>query len=95
VAHACNPSYLGGRDQEDFDSKPAQANSSRDPILKVPNPKRAGGVAQGESPEFKPQYHKKKKKILPPSKSATLETKPLTSGPLGDSQIQIIASSVP
>jgi hypothetical protein len=23
VAHACNPSYLGGRDQEDRDSKPA------------------------------------------------------------------------
>jgi hypothetical protein len=23
---------------------------------------RAGGVAQGEGPEFKPQYHKKKKK---------------------------------
>jgi hypothetical protein len=23
---------------------------------------RAGGVSQGEGPEFKPQYHKKKKK---------------------------------
>jgi hypothetical protein len=23
VAHACNPSYLGGRDQEDSGSKPA------------------------------------------------------------------------
>jgi hypothetical protein len=29
--------------------------------LKIPI-KRAGGVAQGEGPEFKPQYHKKKKK---------------------------------
>jgi hypothetical protein len=28
VAHTCNPSYSGGRDQEDDDSKPAQANSS-------------------------------------------------------------------
>jgi hypothetical protein len=28
VAHACNPSYSGGRDQEDLGSKPAQANSS-------------------------------------------------------------------
>jgi hypothetical protein len=27
VAHACNPSYLGVRDQEDQGSKPAQANS--------------------------------------------------------------------
>jgi hypothetical protein len=28
VAHACNPSYSGGRDQEDQGLKPAQANSS-------------------------------------------------------------------
>jgi hypothetical protein len=34
VAHACNPSYSGGRDQEDQGSKPAQANSSQDSILK-------------------------------------------------------------
>jgi hypothetical protein len=27
VAHTYNPSYLGGRDQEDHSSKPAQANS--------------------------------------------------------------------
>jgi hypothetical protein len=26
VAHACNPSYSGDRDQEDQGSKPAQAN---------------------------------------------------------------------
>jgi hypothetical protein len=40
VAEACNPSYLGGRDQEDSGSKPAQANSSQDHILKIPNPKK-------------------------------------------------------
>jgi hypothetical protein len=34
VAHACNPSYSGGKDQEDCGSKPAWANSSWDPILK-------------------------------------------------------------
>jgi hypothetical protein len=34
VAHACNSSYSGGRDQEDHSSKPAWENSSRDPILK-------------------------------------------------------------
>jgi hypothetical protein len=28
VAHACNPSYSGSRDQEDFGLNPAQANSS-------------------------------------------------------------------
>jgi hypothetical protein len=34
VAHACNPSYSRGRDQEDCSLKPAGANSSRDLILK-------------------------------------------------------------
>jgi hypothetical protein len=34
VAHAYNPSYSGGRDQEDDSSKPAQTNSARDPISK-------------------------------------------------------------
>jgi hypothetical protein len=36
VAHACNPSYLGGRNQQDHGSKPAWANSSSDPISKKP-----------------------------------------------------------
>jgi hypothetical protein len=39
VAHACYPSYSGGRDQEDCGSKPALANSSQAPISKVPSPK--------------------------------------------------------
>jgi hypothetical protein len=30
--------------------------------LKNPSQKRAGGVAQGEGPEFKPQYYQKRKK---------------------------------
>jgi hypothetical protein len=29
VAHTCNPSYSGGRDQEDSSSKPAQTNSTK------------------------------------------------------------------
>jgi hypothetical protein len=37
VAHAYNPSYSGGRDQEDCGLKPVRANSSRDPILKKPS----------------------------------------------------------
>jgi hypothetical protein len=32
VAHACNSRYLGGCDQEDHGSRPALANSSKDPI---------------------------------------------------------------
>jgi hypothetical protein len=39
VASACNPSYSGGTDQEDCSSKPAWANSSQDPISKIPNKK--------------------------------------------------------
>jgi hypothetical protein len=31
-----NPSYSGGKDQEDRGSKPAQTNSSQDPISKKP-----------------------------------------------------------
>jgi hypothetical protein len=44
VAHS-NPSFSGGRSQEDRSSKPAQANSSQDPISKNPSQKKAGGVA--------------------------------------------------
>jgi hypothetical protein len=34
VAHTCNPSYSGGRDQEDLGWKPPWANSWQDPISK-------------------------------------------------------------
>jgi hypothetical protein len=57
VAHACTPSYSGGKDQEDYGLKPAQINSSQDPNLekeKKPSQKRAARVAQGIGPEFKP-----------------------------------------
>jgi hypothetical protein len=36
VAHICNPIYSGGRDQENFDSKPAPTNSYRRPYLEKP-----------------------------------------------------------
>jgi hypothetical protein len=58
MGHTCNPSYSGGRDQEDHSSEPAWANSLRDTISKGPSQKRAGGVAQGVGPEFKPPYRK-------------------------------------
>jgi hypothetical protein len=53
VAYACNPSYSGGRDQENCSLKPAQANKCRDRISKMPFTKRAGRVAQSIGPEFK------------------------------------------
>jgi hypothetical protein len=50
--------------QEDQGLKPAQGNSSQDLISKKKNPsqKMAGGVAQGEGPEFKSQHCKNKQK---------------------------------
>jgi hypothetical protein len=40
VAHVYNPSYSGGKDQEDHDLKPAQGNSLQDPISKILNTKK-------------------------------------------------------
>jgi hypothetical protein len=61
VGHACNPSYSGGRDQENCCSKSAWANSSeRHYLKKKKSQKWAGGVAQGVGLEFKPQNLKKK-----------------------------------
>jgi hypothetical protein len=59
VARTYDPSYSVGRDQKDRGLKPVQANSSQDPISKKPiTKKRAGGVAEGVGPEFKPQHYK-------------------------------------
>jgi hypothetical protein len=63
VTHECNPNYSGDKDQEDHGLKPAQTNSLQDPVLEKILHKEKGwwsdGVAQGEGPEFKPQYLKK------------------------------------
>jgi hypothetical protein len=57
VAHACNPSYSGSKDQEDSGSKPGQANSGK----KTPkNQNRAGGLAPVV--ELLPSKQQKKKK---------------------------------
>jgi hypothetical protein len=50
VAHACNPSYSGGRDQEDRSSKPAWVNSYMRPYLENTQHKKGlGGVAMSSS----------------------------------------------
>jgi hypothetical protein len=64
VAHTCNPSNSRGRDQEDQGSKSAWANSLRDPISKIPNTKRTGGVAQGVDPVPQKKDISKNKKIM-------------------------------
>jgi hypothetical protein len=70
MAHTCNPSYSGSRDQEDRGSKSARANSSKDFILK--NPSQKEGWPNGSSgkstclvsvrPRVQTQRHQKKKK---------------------------------
>jgi hypothetical protein len=40
VAHTYNPSYSGGRDQEDWGLKPTQANSYETLSQKNPTPKK-------------------------------------------------------
>jgi hypothetical protein len=57
-----NSSYSGGRDQEDCSLKPARQIVGETLSQKNPLKKRAGGMAHSVGPEFKPQYHKKKKK---------------------------------
>jgi hypothetical protein len=63
VAHTCNPSYSGGRDQSvgsQLEVSPGQIfHETLSP--KYPSQKRAGGVAQGVGPEFKPPLPTKKK----------------------------------
>jgi hypothetical protein len=60
------PSYSGGRHQEDFSLKPAWANSSRDPILKNPSQKKIGLVEwlRVKALSSSPRTAKKKKKKL-------------------------------
>jgi hypothetical protein len=60
VAHTCNPSYSGGREQEDQGSKPAQANSSVRPYRETPFTK-IGLVEwlKVKALSSSPQYHKK------------------------------------
>jgi hypothetical protein len=61
VAHTCTRYYSGGRDQEDHGSSQPREVVHETLSWKILNKNRAGGVAQGEGPEFKPLYHKKKK----------------------------------
>jgi hypothetical protein len=72
VAHACNPSYSGGRDQEDHSSKPALGKQFSRPYLeKNPSYKRTDEVSpavsmpdwQHEALSSNPSAAKKKKKF--------------------------------
>jgi hypothetical protein len=60
MAHACNPNYLEGRDQEDLQFRATWVNTCETISKKILYNKRTGGVAHCVGTEFKPQYHKKK-----------------------------------
>jgi hypothetical protein len=65
VAHACNLSYSGGKDQEDHSSKPAQENSPQDPISKNPITEMGWCFGLNRIPQYlisPPITEKKKKK---------------------------------
>jgi hypothetical protein len=72
VAHACNPSYQEAKIRITVQSQPRQiiceALSQKNPSQNKTTTTNiykyvwAGGVAQGVGPEFKPQYHLRKKK---------------------------------
>jgi hypothetical protein len=76
VVHTCNPTYLGGRDQENQGSRPEEANSSQDPHLQNNQSKmnrRCGSsgkapALQVQNPKFKPQYTKQTRKKSYPCK---------------------------
>jgi hypothetical protein len=73
VAHTCNPGYSGGRQ---CGSKPAQANSSQDPISKkTPSQKRAGAAAQDAGSEFKTPSRQKKNSCLQKNPTSANEKK--------------------
>jgi hypothetical protein len=59
VAHTCNPSYLGGWDQEDCGSRPVWAKPHLQNNQSKMNWRYGGRIPalQARSPEFKPQLH--------------------------------------
>jgi hypothetical protein len=71
VAHACNPSSSGGRDQEDCGLRPTEIKSET-LSQKYSTQKRASGVAEVvkclsskyETLEFKPSKTKKRERIF-------------------------------
>jgi hypothetical protein len=63
VAHACNASYSGGRDQGGFWFEASPRQIVPETLCpKNPSQGRVDGVAQGVGPEFKPPHPKKKKR---------------------------------
>jgi hypothetical protein len=63
MAHAYNPSYSQGRDQEDCASKSAPSKQFSRTYLKKNIPHKKGWWSDSRCrPEFKPQHHTHKKR---------------------------------
>jgi hypothetical protein len=63
VAHACNPSYSGGRDQEDCGSKPTPSKQFLKPYLeKIPHKKGLVEWLKVQALSSSPSTAKRKKK---------------------------------
>jgi hypothetical protein len=58
VAHACNPSYSGAEIRRIVVQSQPRQIVLKTLSQKAIHKKRAGEVAQGVDPEFKPKYHK-------------------------------------
>jgi hypothetical protein len=65
VAHACNPSYSGGSDQEDHGLRPVWGSSSQDPISKKGWWSGSSGRATAYEALSSNPSTAKKKRILP------------------------------
>jgi hypothetical protein len=70
VAHTYNPSYSGGREQDNRSSKPAWA---WDPILKIPNTKQGWWSGSRCRPWVQTPVQKKKKEQRMGASPSTLE----------------------
>jgi hypothetical protein len=73
VAHACNPSYKGGKDGEDHGLKPAQENSSRS-FLKKTIPKKCWGSCSRFRPWVQIPVQQKKKQEREKVKNWSINT---------------------
>jgi hypothetical protein len=77
VAHACNPHYSEGRDQEGHGLKLTQEIVCETLSQKSPLQKRAGRMTQVVGPKFKPQYCKIKKEKKNDQQSSSIGRTPI------------------
>jgi hypothetical protein len=64
MAYVCNSSFCEGRDQEDSQQKPAQANISHDPVSKKPFTKKGWWSGSSSTLSSNPSIEKKKSLLM-------------------------------